>query len=146
MHSFNNFKDAGRALSNVHFYHQSLEANLDVKRKIKSQSSLVLNSQYRGTNVGNLWTLQGGISVEAPEGVEIIVMAGYTGTEKGFKTQGNFLSPASTRGVQGSVGIQNKKGLNVRGQVQFDPKTQKSFEVGVQATVPIQQKKTRRPK
>ncbi len=101
--------DLKKTLQQLRFHHQSLEAKLKASTNLKNGKKVFVQGEYYGANVGQNYGVRAGIEISNPDkDIELIVVTGYSGQAKGYKTQENWLNEVGNKGANLGIEIKQK--------------------------------------
>lgn len=105
-----------KTLGSLRFYLNQINGNVVLQKKINENVLTNATLNYQGSNIGQSISAIGGLTIKAPESVEVMVFVGYQDNKlPGYMTKNSLL--VGSQGVVVGGSIKNKQGVGVRGVV-----------------------------
>lgn len=90
--SYVDTKGVLKAMSDTYFHLNQVNANVSVEKDINKRITAFTSGQYQGSNVGQNYSILGGLDIQVPDGAQLLVFTGYSQNLRGFQTQHSLLS------------------------------------------------------
>lgn len=86
------FRDIFGILKNLNLHLNQVNADIKVDKKLTDKEKLILQGEYKGSNIGQSIKFRAGLEVTAPSGAELLYFVGYAKNNiNGYETKNSFL-------------------------------------------------------